>query len=159
MNLLCLTVRFSVRWLSIGPVRLMYLLAVAGLVGSCQVGSVSSTEQLQADNVRLTKTLHAHLNRRDWPAVEKLCAETVRYRSRTTHFADIDEPKATFLAHYRTTLNADQPGSLQIRQMYPAGAYHVIIEGIAPGEPPDTTRPVCLIYTIEDAHITRLYAY
>jgi len=120
---------------------------------------VSSTEQIQADNVRLTKTLHAHLNRRDWRAVEKLCAETVRYRGRATDFADVDEPRAKFLTHYRSTLQRTRPGSLEIRQVYPAGAYHVIVEGIATGQPPDTTRPVCLIYTIEDAHITRLYAY
>ncbi|GAB3946491.1 hypothetical protein GCM10028805_17100 [Spirosoma harenae] len=90
-----------------------------GLLWACNLGQPTDLEQTQADNMRLTKTLHTHLNHHDWQAVEKLCAQTVRYRGRATHF----------------------------------------VEGVAICEPPDTTQPVCLIYTIEDQTITRLYAY
>jgi len=113
---------------------------------------------MQADNLRLTKALHAHLNQRDWVAIGGLCAPSVRYRGRLTQFAEVDEPRARFLTHYRSTLNADQPGALEIRQMYPANGHHVIVEGRV-GQPPDSTRPVCLIYTIEAGQVTRLYAY
>ena len=116
-------------------------------------------ERTQANNVRLTRTFHSSLNHHDWQAVEGLCAGTVRYRGRATHFAEIEESKVRFLTRYRTAPANKTPGLLEIRQLYPAGAYHVIVEGIAAGEPPDTTSPVCLIYTIEDNHITRLYAY
>ncbi|MCY7349580.1 MAG: nuclear transport factor 2 family protein [Cytophagaceae bacterium] len=142
------------------PLRPAWLLSAAltGLLWACTPGPLSDLDRMQADNLRLTKTLHAHLNQRDWPAIGGLCAETVRYRGRLTQFAEVDEPKARFLTHYRTALYADQPGAFEVRQVYPAGGYHVIVEGRV-GQPPNTTRPFCLIYTIEDQHITRLYAY
>lgn len=130
-----------------------------GLLWACDATVSSDLEWVQADNLRLTKTIQNHLNHRDWQAVEKLCAETVRYRGRATHYAEVDEAKAQFVAHYRTTLTRERPGALEIRQLYPAGKYHVIAEGITVGEPPDPPVPVCLIYTIEHNHITRLYAY
>ena len=129
------------------------------LLWACSANPSSDMERAQADNMRLTKTLHNYLNHRNWRAVERLCAETVRYRGRATHFAEVEESKVQFLSHYRSTLNSERPGSLEIRQLYPAGAYHVIVEGVAAGEPPDPPLPVCLIYTIEDQHVTRLYAY
>jgi hypothetical protein len=135
------------------------MLGIASLLWACGLSQSADLERTQADNMRLTKTLHAHLNHRDWQAVAGLCAETVRYRGRATHFADVDESKAQFLTHYRTTLTTKSSGSLEIRQLYPAREYHVIMEGVAIGELPDTIRPVCLIYTIEQKHITRLYAY
>lgn len=132
--------------------------ALAGLLWTCQLAAPTDLERRQADNLRLTKTLHAHLKGGNWPAIGNLCAKTVRYRGRLTRFAEVDEPQAQFLARYRNTLYTDRPGTLEIRQVYPAGGYHVIVEGRV-GQPPDTTRPFCLIYTIEDGHITRLYAY
>ena len=129
------------------------------ILGACNANSSANMERAQADNRGLVKTLHEHLNRRNWQAIEGLCAETVRYRGRITHFMEVEESKARFLAHYRTTLTNEKPGSLEIRQLYLAGAYHVIVEGIVAGEPPDPPLPVCLIYTIEHNHITRLYAY
>ena len=136
-----------------------FALPVASLLWACSSSQTADLEQTQTDNMRLTKTFHAHLNRQNWQAIEGICAETIRYRSRATHFAEVDESKARFLARYRNTRNSTKPGAMEIRQLYPAGAYHVIVEGIASGEPPDTTLPVCLIYTIENQHITRLYAY
>ena len=143
------------------PKRLpiLYCLLVAGLLSDCSSGSSAKLERQQADNLRLTKALHTHLNQRDWPAVSSLCAETVRYRGRATQFADVEESKAHFLTHYRAALHTDRPGLLEVRQMYTAGNYHIIVEGLVTGQPPDTTLPVCLIYTIENQHITRLYAY
>jgi hypothetical protein len=132
---------------------------LAGLLCACQLSQTAELTQAQTDNIRLTKALHAHLNHGDWQAVESLCAETIRYRGRANHFADVDESKAQFLARYRNMLTNAKPGALEIRQLYPAGAYHVIVEGIASGGSPDTTLPVCLIYTIENNRITRLYAY
>ncbi|GAB2558326.1 hypothetical protein GCM10027190_05080 [Spirosoma areae] len=129
------------------------------LLWACRPAPPSDLERNQAANIRLTKTLHDHLNHHEWQAVERLCAETVRYRSRGTHFAEVEEPKAQFLTHYRMMLTRQRPGSLEIRQLYCAGGYHVIVEGIAAGEPPDSPLPVCLIYTIEKNHITRLHAY
>lgn len=142
------------------PLRPAWLLpaSMAGLLWTCQFTAPTDLERRQADNLRLTKTLHAHLNRGDWASIEGLCAPTVRYRGRLSRFAEVDEPPAQFLAHYRNTLFADRPGALEIRQMYPAGGYHVIVEGRV-GQPPDSARPFCLIYTIEDQHLTRLYAY
>lgn len=137
----------------------LFSLLVVGLFWSCTSGSSTDLEHHQANNLRLAKALHTHLNRRDWPAVSGLCAKTVRYRGRITQFTDVEEPRAQFLTHYRATLYTDRPGQLEIRQMYPAGSYHIIVEGLVTGQPPDTVRPVCLIYTIEDDHITRLYAY
>jgi hypothetical protein len=110
---------------------------LAGLLCACQLSQPTDLEQAQTDNSRLTKTFHAHLNHHDWQAVEGLCAETIRYRSRATRFAEVDESKAQFLAHYRSTLTSTRSGALEIRQLYSAGAYHVIVEGIASGEPPD----------------------
>ncbi|GAB3985265.1 hypothetical protein GCM10028807_00130 [Spirosoma daeguense] len=130
-----------------------------GLLWACNSGQSAELEQAQAANMKLTKTLHNHLNKQDWKAAEKLCAQTVRYRGRATHFAEVDEPKARFLRHYRATLPSARTGSIEIRQLYPAGAYHVILEGISTAETSDTTLPICFIYTIEDQHITRLYAY
>jgi len=126
---------------------------------ACSLSQPTDLERTQTANIRLTKTLHRHLTHHDWQAAEKLCAETVRYRGRATHFAEVDESKAQFLARFQSTMTSKTPGSLAIRQLYCAGAYHVIVEGIAPGQPPDTTQSVCLIYTIENQHITRLYAY
>lgn len=142
------------------PLRLAWLLpaALTGLLWTCQFTAPTDVERRQADNLRLTRALHAHLNRGDWSAVGRLCAETVRYRGRLTRFADVDESQVRFLAHLRSTLFADRPGALEIRQMYPANGHHVIVEGQL-GQAPDTIRPFCLIYTIEDQHVTRLYAY
>ncbi len=139
------------------PLRPAWLLpaALAGLLWTC---TPTDLERRQADNLRLTKALHACLNRGDWAALGGLCAPTVRYRGRLSGFAEVDEPQSRFLTRYRSTLGTDRPGVLEIRQMYPAGGYHVIVEGRV-GQPPDTTRPVCLIYTIEEGHLTRLYAY
>ncbi len=140
--------------------RLAWLLpaALAGVLWTCQFTAPTDLEQRQAANLRLTKALHAHLNQGDWAAVGKLCAPIVRYRGQLTHFADIDEPRAHFLTRYRSTLSADGPDALEIRQVYPAGGYHVIVEGRV-GQPPEESRLVCLIYTIEEGHVTRLYAY
>lgn len=138
---------------------MLFSLLVAGLVWSCSFGPSADLEHQQAANLRLAKTLHKHLNRRDWPAVSNLCAERVRYRGRTTHFADVEEPRAQFLTHYRATLQTDQRGTFELRQLYPAGEHHIIAEGIVTTDSLAAPMPACLIYTIEDEHITRLYAY
>lgn len=142
------------------PLRWAWLLplALAGLLWTCHANPTTDLEQRQDANLRLAKTLHACLNRGDWTAVGELCAPTVRYRGGQTDFAEVDEPRARFLARYRTALAANGPGALEIRQVYPAGGYHVIVEGRV-GQPPNAARPVCLIYTIEDEHVTRLHAY
>lgn len=149
-NLPQLSIRF---WLY----RLGLALPIVSLAWACHYSS--DLEQQQATNMQLTKTLHNHLNHREWQAAGNLCAETVRYRGRATQFTDIDEPKAQFLTHYQSSLSNAKSGSIEIRQLYPAGKYHVIVEGIARGDPADSTLPICLIYTIENEHITRLYAY
>ena len=138
--------------------RLLALL-LTGLLWACKPGPSATLEQQQAENLRLTKALHTHLNHRDWQAIGSLCAKTVLYRGRTTRFAPVDVRKADFLTHYRTALNADRPGVFEVRQLYPAGSHHIIAEGIVTGISPPTALPVCLIYTIEDQHITRLYMY
>lgn len=140
-------------------VWLVFILPVASLVWACNLGHSSDLEQQQAANMQLAKALHKHVNHHDWQAAGNLCAETIRYRGRATQFTDIDEPKARFLTHYQNTRSGLRLISMEIRQLYPAGKYHVIVEGVARGDPPDTTLPVCLIYTIENEHITRLYAY
>lgn len=145
------------RWPKLLPV--LFCLLLVGLLADCSSGSSAKLERQQADNLRLTKALHTHLNQHDWPAVSGLCAETVRYRGRATQFTDVEESKARFLAHYRHTLRSNRPGFLEVQQMYTAGNYHVIAEGVLNGQPPDTPLPICLIYTIENKHITRLYAY
>ena len=55
----------------------------------------------------------------------------------------------------RQTARSD---TLVVRQIYPAGAYHVIVEGVT-ASPTDTARSVCLIYTIEHQRISRVCAY
>ncbi len=145
----------SLFFASIRLAQLLLPAALAGLLATC---TPTDLERRQADNLRLTKALHACLNRGDWPAIGGLCAPTVRYRGRLSGFAEEDEPQAQFLSRYRSTLFADRPGPFEIRQVYPAEGYHVIVEGRV-GQPPDTTRPFCLIYTIEDEHISRLHAY
>lgn len=143
------------------PLRLAWLLPAAltsGLLWTCQFTAPTDLEERQAANLRLTKALHACLNRGDWPAIGGLCAPTVRYRGRLTRFAEVEEPQAQFLTHYRSTMGGEGPGAIEIRQVYPAGGHHVIVEGRV-GQPPDSFRPVCLIYTIEEGHLTRLYAY
>ena len=124
------------------------------LLGACQSSDMT---QKQTDNMNLTKKLHKHLNRQDWRAVEELCAEKLHYRGRATHFVDVEESKARFVRRYQTLLTKAKP--FEIRQLYPAGLYHVIVEGTVEDERPDSSLAVCLIYTIEDKHITRLYAY
>ena len=91
--------------------------------------------------------------------MEELCAETIRHRVRATRFAEVNKSRATFLARCRHRLVADSTGTLEIQQVYPAGGYHVIVEGIETGEPLGATQAVCLIYTIEDEYITRFHAY
>ncbi|MDF7817339.1 hypothetical protein P1X15_07015 [Runella sp. MFBS21] len=136
--------------------RLTYLLQLIfafHLLGACQSSDMA---QKQTDNMNLTKKLHKHLNRQDWRSVEELCAEKLHYRGHATHFADVEESKARFVRRYQTLMGKAK--SFEVRQLYPAGRYHVIVEGIVE-ELPDSSLAVCLIYTIEDKHITRLYAY
>lgn len=137
----------------------LFSLLVAGLLWACSSGSSADLQHQQAANLSLAKTLHKHLNQRDWNAVSNLCADRVRYRGRTTKFADVDEPRAQFLTHYRATLQTDQQGTFELRQLYPAGEHHIIAEGIVTTDSLAAPMPACLIYTIEDDHITRLYAY
>jgi hypothetical protein len=118
------------------------VLTFAGLVCACNPGQSADMERVQADNIRLTKALHAHVNHHDWQAVEGLCAGTIRYRGRATHVADVEKSKVQFLNYYRTVLNAGKQGSVVIKELYPAGSYHVIVEGMVEGQPPDTTLPV-----------------
>ncbi len=129
------------------------------MLAACQPGDTSGLEERQTANMQLTKALHKYVNDQDWQAAGQLCADRLRYRGRATQFADTEESRARFLDRYRHMPRAEGRSALEIRQLYPAGKYHVIVEGLTRGDPPDTTRPVCLIYTIEHNRITRLYAY
>lgn len=147
--------------LSRTPARVRFLFSgyMLLVLAACQSGESPGLEQQQTANMLLTKTLHKHLNNQNWQAAGTLCADRVRYRDRTMLLADVEESRAWLLDHYRYLHYAGERRALEIRQLYPAGKYHVIVEGLTRGDPPDTTRPVCLIYTIEHNRITRLYAY
>nr|WP_293838409.1 hypothetical protein [uncultured Arsenicibacter sp.] len=57
-------------------------------------------------------------------------------------------------ARFRRILQTARSDTLVVREIYPAGANHVIVEGVTTG-PADTVRSVCLIYTIEHQRISR----
>ncbi|WP_460941512.1 hypothetical protein [Spirosoma daeguense] len=82
-------------------------------------------------------------------AVETLCAKTIRYRSRATQFAEVEKPTAQFLNRYRSALNVDETGPLEIRQLYSAGEYHVIVEGLTRGHPSNATLPSALFISLK----------
>jgi hypothetical protein len=139
--------------------RVLLLYLLAHWLPACGPFSKTDVQQAQATNLRLTRTLHTCLNQRNWPGLDTLFAPTVRYRGRALGQTELEISRAQFLAQYRRVLRTDQPGRFALRQLYPAGAYHVIVEGITTGPAPDTAHSFCLIYTIENQHISRVCAY
>ncbi|MBN8823942.1 MULTISPECIES: nuclear transport factor 2 family protein [unclassified Spirosoma] len=113
--------------------------------------------QAQALNLQLTRSVHACINRQDWTGLHKLFAPRVRYRGRALGAAEQELPRSNFLANYRQLLQIYHPGQFTLRQLYSAGAYHVVVEGLTTN--PDTVYPICLIYTIEHHQISRVCAY
>lgn len=111
----------------------------------------------QTINLQLTRSVHACINRQDWPSLDKLFAPRIRYRGRALGAAEQEMPRSNFLTQYRQVLRISQPGQFTLRQLYSAGAYHVVVEGLT--TKPDTAYPICLIYTIEHHQISRVCAY
>lgn len=134
-------------------------LVLAGLT-ACSPPDPARLQQIQQANIQLTKSLHTCLNQRDWNNLDTLFAATVRYRGASLGEGEMEIPRTQFLTHYRRVLHATQPGQFTLRQVYAAGAYHVIVEGISTyALPARPAEPICLIYTIENSHISRVYAY
>ncbi len=137
--------------------RLLLLLLPAGWLCACGSETEAGRRQAQAANLRLTRTLHSHLNQPDWSGLDTLFAPTVRYRGRFLGETELEVSRTEFLRQYRRMIRPGASGELALRQIYPAGVYHVIVEGIASDTHP--ARSFCLIYTIEKEHISRVCAY
>jgi hypothetical protein len=133
--------------------RVLLPLLLTGWLSACCPVSEADRQNAQAANLMLTRTLHSRLNQLDWTGLDSLFAPTVRYRGRLLGEMDVE-----VLTQYRRMIQTGGSDTLVLRQIYPAGAYHVIVEGIKTSRA-DTARSVCLIYTIEKQRISRVCAY
>ncbi|WP_460906380.1 hypothetical protein [Spirosoma areae] len=88
--------------------------SLVSLLGACSLSQRPDMERGQTGTIRLAKTRHAHLNHHDCEAPDGVCAETVRYRSRATQFAEVDEYKGRFLARYRSRLHSELMAEAQM---------------------------------------------
>ncbi|OIN60446.1 hypothetical protein [Arsenicibacter rosenii] len=127
-------------------------------LSACRPESEADRQQAQAANLMLTRTLHSRLNQHAWTGLDSLFAPTVRYRGRLLGETELEVPRAECLTQFRRMLQTARSDTLVLRQIYPAGKYHVIVEGVTTS-PADTARSVCLIYTIEHQRISRVCAY
>ena len=134
-------------------------LFVSGSTLSCCQDRSFELARIESNNIELTKSLHSHLKHHDWPAVGKCFAQNVRFRDESTRHEEVQLTKEQFMPFFKVLMVDTNRTTIEIRQLYPAGAYHVIVEGTMSGEPFTVNPPVCLIYTIENNRITKLHAY
>lgn len=138
--------------------RVLLPLLTAFWLTACHPRTEAGYQPAQTANLALTRTFHRLLKQHNWLGADSLFAPTVHYRGRLLGESEVEVPRAQCLSRFRQMLRTARSDTLVVRQIYPAGAYHVIVEGVTTG-PADTARSVCLIYTIEHQRITRVCVY
>lgn len=134
------------------PLYRLWVLVLIGLLTTCRQADQSALEQIQLANTQLVKRLQRCINQQDRQGLSRLFADQVRCKDPTTHYEEVMRPRQHILTFYQP------PGTsvpfLEITQLYVANQHQVVAEGRLRGK-----GPVCLIYTIEQAQITRQYTY
>ena len=138
--------------------RVLLLVLTVCWLSDCRPRAEADYQPAQAANLMLTRTLHRLLSQRAWSGADSLFAPTVHYRGRLLGGTAVEIPRAECLTRLRRMIQPARSDTLMLRQVYPAGAYHVIVEGVTTGVA-DTARSFCLIYTIEHQRISRVCAY
>ncbi|WP_460946977.1 nuclear transport factor 2 family protein [Spirosoma daeguense] len=134
------------------PSHRLWLLVLIGLLTTCRQTDQAALEALQLANTQLVKQLQRCLNQQDRQGLSRLFADEVRCKDATTQYDEVMRPRQQVLSMYHP------PGTsvpfLEITQLYVASQHQVVAEGWLRGK-----GPVCVIYTIEQAQITRQYTY
>lgn len=139
---------------------LALLIFVIGLV-SCQ-NQAEQKNDIQANNVRLIQEYFEHFNHHDWQQMAQMYVTTADFKDPSFGTGIFKQTQEETILKY-TTLNQIFPDLHdEVKQIYPSGDEHVIVEFISTGTAPDSSSfelPICTIFTIENGKIAKDFTY
>jgi len=138
----------------------IYIILILSVTISCTEKNNSSK---QADkNTQTVKQYFEHFNNHEWQKMSEMYIEKAEFKDPSLGLGIVKMTRAEMVNKY-SELNGIFPDLHdKIVQTYPSGEKNLIVEFIASGTAPDSSKfelPICTIFTIEDGKITRDFSY
>lgn len=123
---------------------------------------LETLRQRQDENIQVVQEMFAHFNKHDWEAMAAMYAEKAEFKDPAYGTEAIMQSRADIVAHYSELAQMIPDVQDDVKNLYPSGERHVVVEFISKGTGPDGQPfglPISSILTINNGVITADYTY
>lgn len=130
------------------------------LLTSCT--NQNATDMTSTEMEKIVKQYYEYFNKHDWSKMAEMYTETADFKDPSLGQGIVKQTRQQTIEKYSGLSEMFPDLKDEIIQLYPSGDKHIIVEFVSTGTAPDGSKfelPICTIFTIENAMITKDFTY
>lgn len=142
--------------------KFFWTLLVAAAIVACNNPQPQPAPSKTAGNEKLVRQFFDHFNRHDWAKMAAMYTEVADFKDPSLGTGIVKQTRQQTIDKYTEMSQVFPDIRDEIKQIYPSGDRHIVVEFISSGTAPDSSRfelPICTIFTIENSLITQDFTY